>query len=70
MELFLVILIIFMAIHHSLARQVISWYSKIVYDIPVAKKVVSLTYDDGPYPVDTVKILDLLDKYHIKATFL
>lgn len=31
---------------------------------------VALTFDDGPNPVLTPWILDLLDKYHAKATFL
>jgi peptidoglycan/xylan/chitin deacetylase (PgdA/CDA1 family) len=30
---------------------------------------ISLTFDDGPDPVQTPKILALLDKYQIKATF-
>jgi peptidoglycan-N-acetylglucosamine deacetylase len=32
-------------------------------------KVVSLTFDDGPDPSYTTKILDILKKYNIKATF-
>ena len=31
-------------------------------------KVVSLTFDDGPSPY-TNRVLDLLDRYHVKATF-
>ena len=30
---------------------------------------IALTFDDGPHPVQTPQILDLLDKYGIKATF-
>lgn len=30
---------------------------------------ISLTFDDGPNPYWTVKVLDLLDKHNIKATF-
>lgn len=30
---------------------------------------VSLTFDDGPNPYWTIKVLDLLDKHNIKATF-
>ncbi len=30
---------------------------------------VALTFDDGPDPVNTPKILDLLKRYHVKATF-
>jgi len=31
---------------------------------------VALTFDDGPHPILTPWILDLLDRYHAKATFL
>jgi peptidoglycan/xylan/chitin deacetylase (PgdA/CDA1 family) len=34
-----------------------------------ASMKIALTFDDGPHPVQTPKILDLLDKYGIKATF-
>lgn len=30
---------------------------------------IALTFDDGPHPVYTKKILDVLDKYNVKATF-
>lgn len=30
---------------------------------------VALTFDDGPFPNFTAKVLDVLEKYHIKATF-
>lgn len=33
------------------------------------RKVVYLTFDDGPIPQVTPKLLDLLDEYGIKATF-
>lgn len=33
------------------------------------RKVVYLTFDDGPIPEETPWVLDLLDKYGIKATF-
>lgn len=32
-------------------------------------KRIALTFDDGPHPRNTPKILDILDKYGIKATF-
>ncbi|WP_098743169.1 polysaccharide deacetylase family protein [Paenibacillus sp. EZ-K15] len=32
-------------------------------------KRVALTFDDGPHPKNTLKILDLLEKYDAKATF-
>jgi len=33
------------------------------------KKVVALTFDDGPWPGQTAKILDILGKEHVPATF-
>jgi len=33
------------------------------------EKVVFLTFDDGPIPEQTPWVLDLLDRYNIKATF-
>ena len=33
------------------------------------KKVVYLTFDDGPSTTNTPKVLDILDKYNVKATF-
>lgn len=33
------------------------------------KKVVYLTFDDGPIPEETPWVLDVLDRYEIKATF-
>ena len=30
---------------------------------------IALTFDDGPHPIYTPRILDILDKYNIKATF-
>lgn len=32
-------------------------------------KKVALTFDDGPHPVNTPKVLDILAKYGVKATF-
>ena len=35
----------------------------------IDEKVIYLTFDDGPIPEITPWVLDLLDKYNIKATF-
>ena len=37
-------------------------------DPAYGKKVVYLTFDDGPSP-NTAKVLDVLQKYHVRATF-
>ena len=33
------------------------------------KRKIALTFDDGPHPRNTAKILEILDRYRIKATF-
>lgn len=30
---------------------------------------IALTFDDGPHPVNTPKVLDILSRYNVKATF-
>lgn len=40
-----------------------------IYNVPVSEKVVALTFDDGPSPVWTPKILDELKRAGVKATF-
>ena len=55
-----------------LARPVsreVRWRQSIVYRVPTHEKVVALTFDDGPHPQFTPKVLALLDKYGVKATF-
>lgn len=43
--------------------------SEVVWDIPTTEKKIYLTFDDGPIPELTPKILDILAQYQIKATF-
>ena len=47
------------------------WEKKgtIVWEAEVSDKLVALTFDDGPSPTFTVKILDLLAEYDAKGTF-
>lgn len=40
-----------------------------LYNKRASEKVVYLTFDDGPIPEATPEILDILDRYDIKATF-
>ncbi len=40
-----------------------------VSNIGVTEKVVVLTFDDGPHPVMTPQVLDILKKYKVKAVF-
>ena len=41
----------------------------VTWRIPAKKKCVYLTFDDGPIPEVTPWVLDILDKYDVKATF-
>lgn len=38
-------------------------------NIPDNRPRVALTFDDGPHPQNTLKILDILNRYNAKATF-
>ena len=50
--------------------QIVRWlYPRALWRMDKNVKAVYLTFDDGPIPGITPWVLDLLDKYHIKATF-
>ena len=40
-----------------------------VWDIPNSENTIYLTFDDGPTPEITERVLKILDKHQIKATF-
>ncbi len=44
-------------------------YPQAIWRMDKKEKAVYLTFDDGPIPEITPWVLDLLDKYQIKATF-
>lgn len=44
-------------------------YSRACWRMDSSERVVYLTFDDGPIPEVTPWVLDVLDKYRIKATF-
>ena len=49
---------------------ILRWlYPQALWRMDKNEKAVYLTFDDGPIPEITPWVLDLLDKYHIKATF-
>ncbi|WML57685.1 polysaccharide deacetylase family protein [Neobacillus sp. PS2-9] len=41
----------------------------VIWDVNTKEKLVAITFDDGPHPIFTPKILDILAKYDAKATF-
>lgn len=70
-ELLLLTVIVWLAIPEFKPATVhkAQWYQNVVHLVPLKEKVVALTYDDGPHPVYTPQILNILAKYHVKATF-
>ncbi|MBV6681871.1 polysaccharide deacetylase family protein [Bacillus thuringiensis] len=42
---------------------------KVIWEVNTKEKIVALTFDDGPHPVFTPQILEILAKYNAKATF-
>jgi peptidoglycan/xylan/chitin deacetylase (PgdA/CDA1 family) len=45
------------------------FFGEFIGHVNTEEKVVALTFDDGPNPPYTDQILDILDRYQIKATF-
>lgn len=39
-----------------------------VVRVDTAERIVALTFDDGPHPIDTPKVLAALDEHRVKAT--
>jgi peptidoglycan/xylan/chitin deacetylase (PgdA/CDA1 family) len=48
---------------------VTGFFSDFIWNIDTIKKELFLTFDDGPVPELTEKVLDILDLYNAKATF-
>src|SRR5688500_6603065 len=44
-------------------------FGDFVARVDTPERVVALTFDDGPHPTHTIKMLDLLDRHQVKATF-
>ena len=42
---------------------------KVIWEVNTKEKIVAITFDDGPHPIFTPQILDILAKYNAKATF-
>lgn len=68
-KVLLVISIIMLAVCYPVFHVKSSGANNVIYSVPMKEKIVALTYDDGPYPVYTEQIIQVLDKYQVKATF-
>ncbi|WP_019243247.1 MULTISPECIES: polysaccharide deacetylase family protein [Bacillus] len=51
------------------SREVYEKKGHVIWDVRTTEKVVAITFDDGPHPIFTPQILDILAKYDAKATF-
>jgi peptidoglycan-N-acetylglucosamine deacetylase len=40
-----------------------------IWRVPMTKRLIALTFDDGPYPFYTPLLLHVLDRSHVAATF-
>lgn len=52
-----------------ISRKQIEPTGQVVWEVPKKKKLIALTFDDGPHPVYTPKVLDILKQYNAHATF-
>lgn len=45
------------------------WYGRTFTGAPAAKRQIALTYDDGPNDAHTLRLLEVLAKHEVRATF-
>lgn len=45
------------------------WYGRTFTGLPVGSKKLALTYDDGPNDPHTLRLLEVLARYNVRATF-
>lgn len=53
----------------TLVRKDLEPTGMVTWEVPMNKKIIALTFDDGPSVTYTPQILELLEKYDAKATF-
>lgn len=66
-EIVLIVMVVFVVVKRPAPGT--RYRDHIVRSVPTAQKVVALTFDDGPHPVYTPRLLDILGEYNVKATF-
>lgn len=69
MELWVVVIFLLLVLYAVIPTVLARVFSVGVYKKATADHQFTLTFDDGPDPVYTPLLLDLLDHYHIQATF-
>ena len=66
--LFILMLLVIGGWHISNSRQ-FQFFGRLVYHISTPDSVVALTFDDGPTPIYTEEVLNILKSENVKATF-
>ena len=51
------------------SREAYEKTGQVIWEVNTKEKLVAITFDDGPHPIFTPQILDILAKYNAKATF-
>ena len=67
----LLVCVLFPNVHfgYAMERDKLEKSGDVIWNIKTNEKLIALTFDDGPHPVYTSEILDLLAAYKAKATF-
>jgi len=65
----LIILCVLIGLRRLVISRSFQLFGCLVNRVETDKKIISLTFDDGPKPIYTEKILEILDAEKIKATF-
>jgi peptidoglycan-N-acetylglucosamine deacetylase len=69
LKVLLLVLSVFFVLYAVIPTVVIRIFSLCIYKKGNFQSTIALTFDDGPDPVYTPRLLDLLKKYRVKATF-
>ena len=54
---------------HNINRQILRPFPETLWYLPAREKTVYFTFDDGPEPQITPKVLEILNAYNVSATF-
>jgi peptidoglycan/xylan/chitin deacetylase (PgdA/CDA1 family) len=54
---------------HFLIKRLTAWYPDVLFHVETERKAIALTIDDAPHPKLTPRILDVLSRHDVKATF-
>jgi peptidoglycan/xylan/chitin deacetylase (PgdA/CDA1 family) len=58
-----------LALREMVLSSTFQLFGDYVARVETSDKVVALTFDDGPNPIHTPRVLDILDQHGVKATF-